>query len=53
MGFFKPSFYFLANAEQFHALIWQIKLNTLERYKDIHLSITFNNDTGKEPNVQS
>lgn len=44
MEFSKPSFYFLANAEQLHALVWQYKLNTLEMYKDIHLGITFNNE---------
>lgn len=32
-NFLSQVFYFLANAEQFHALIRQYKLNTLEMYK--------------------
>lgn len=48
MEFSNSSFYFLVNAQQFHAIsgnimIWQYEFKTLEMSKFIHLSIIIYN----------
>lgn len=43
MEFSNSNFYFLVNAQQFHALIWQYEFKTLEMSKYIHLSIIIYN----------